>query len=315
MSERKYNRTSNGTVNNTVAGNNGNNCECCCENNSIADLNNSFREAVCIHTDKIYDSCRDKDCLENIRVYLTASGQEIVDQAINVKSTKAEIIWVFSDIEAVPFNRGFYSVDLKYFFKITLAVFTGVGRPTEVEGLATFDKKVILFGSEGNAKVFASKYKEDAFDPQLWKKTNMPHAVVEVVDPIVLGSKLIDVHDKNCCCDDDFDLASIPSSVSRIFDDVLVVGGETKRVFVSIGIFSIIKLERHVQLLIPSFDFCIPQKECVGATDDNPCDLFDRIQFPVDEFFPPEKSEFVDCNNPDPTAGANIISPSNHCGC
>ena len=88
----------------------------------------------------------------------------------------------FTDIEAVPFNRGFYSVDLKYFFKVTLAVFTGVGRPTEVEGLATFDKKVILFGSEGNAKVFESKYKEDAFDPQLWRKTNMPHAVVEVAD-------------------------------------------------------------------------------------------------------------------------------------
>ena len=82
-------------------------------------------------------------------------------------------MWIHSDIEAVPFNRGFYSVDLKYFFKITLAVFTGLGRPTEVEGLASFNKKVILFGSEGNAKMFASKYKEDAFDPQLWRKTNI----------------------------------------------------------------------------------------------------------------------------------------------
>ena len=124
----------------------------------------------------------DKDCLENIRVYLTAQGQGIVDRAINVKCTKAEVIWIFSDIEPVPFNRGFYSVDLKYFFRITLAVFTGLGRPIEVEGLATFDKKVILFGSEGNAKIFASKYKEDAFDSQLWRKTNMPSAVVEVVD-------------------------------------------------------------------------------------------------------------------------------------
>lgn len=149
----------------------------------------NFREAVCVHTDKIYDSCRDKDCLENVRVYLTSCGQDIVDRAINVKCTKAEVIWVFTDIEAVPFNRGFYSVDLKYFFKVTLAVFTGVGRPTEVEGLATFDKKVILFGSEGNAKVFESKYKEDAFDPQLWRKTNMPHAVVEVADCKMAGNK------------------------------------------------------------------------------------------------------------------------------
>ncbi len=213
----------------------------------------------------------DKDCLENIRVYLTSCGQEIVDKAINVKCTKAEVIWVFSDIEPVPFNRGFYSVDLKYFFRVTLAVFTGVGRPTEVEGLATFDKKVILFGSEGNAKIFASKFKEDAFDPQLWRKTNMPHAVVEVVDPITLGAKLVDVHDKQCCCcDDDFDLASLPESVCRVFDGSFIPGNETKNVFVSLGIFSIIKLERKVQLLIPSYDFCIPQKECVGATAPTP---------------------------------------------
>lgn len=172
-----------------------------------------------------------------------------------------------TDIEPVPFNRGFYSVDLKYFFKITLAVFTGCARPTEVEGLATFDKKVILFGSEGNAKVFESKYKQNAIDPQLWRKTNMPHAIVEVVDPIALGAKLVDVRDKkSCCCDDDFDLSSVPDSVCRVFDDSFAVSNDQKRVFVSLGVFSIIKLERHVQLLIPSYDFCIPQKECVGAT-------------------------------------------------
>lgn len=239
----------------------------CCKPNQRPECGTDFREAVCIHTDKIYDSCRDKDCLENIRVYFTAACQDIIDRAINVKCTKAEIIWVFSDIEPVPFNRGFYSVDLKYFFRITLAVFTGVGRPATVEGLSTFDKKVILFGSEGNAKVFESKYKEDAFDPQLWKKTNMPHAVVEVVDPITLGAKIVDVRDKrSCCCDDDFDIASVPESVCRVFDDAIVSGNEAKRVFVSLGIFSIIKLERRVQLLIPSYDFCIPNKECVGST-------------------------------------------------
>ena len=198
-----------------------------------------------------------------------------------------------TDVESVPFNRGYYSVDLKYFFRIKLAVFTGVGRPTEVEGLATFDKKVILFGSEGNAKTFSSNYKEDAFDSQLWKKTNMPKAVIEVVEPIALGAKVVDVND-NCCCDDSFDLSRVPESVCRVFDDNLILGGERKRVYVSLGIFSIVKLERRVQLLIPSYDFCIPNKECVGATDDNPCDLFERISFPVDEFFPPERCDFID---------------------
>lgn len=276
----------------------------------MSESNRNFREAVCIHTDKIYDSCRDKDCLENIRVYLTAPAQSVVDDAISVKCTKAEIIWVFSDIEAVPFNRGFYSIDLKYFFRVKLAVFTGATRPTEVEGLATFSKKVILFGSEGNAKMFESKYTENAFDPQLWRKTNMPHAVVEVVDPIALGAKVVDVNDKKCCCcDDDIDISAIPTSVCRIFDGTFGTNNERKRVYVSIGIFSIIKLERKVQLMIPSYDFCIPKKECVGATDDNPCDLFDRISFPVDEFFPPEKNEFLECGEED------ISEPEDNCSC
>ena len=283
--------------------------------NDNTNCGTNFKEAVCIHTDKVMDSCRDKDCLENIRVYLTAAGQEIIDRAISVKCTKAEVIWVFSDIEPVAFNRGFYSVDLKYFFKITLAVFTGAGQPLTVEGLSTFNKKVILFGSEGNAKIFASKYKEDAFDPQLWKKTNLPKSIVEVVDPITLGAKLVDVRNKsNCCCDDDCDIASIPESVCKVFDDCLSFGSETKRVYVSLGIFSIIKLERKVQLLIPSYDYCIPRKECVGATDDNPCDLLERIEFPVDELFPPDRSEFLECDEDDPSV-PNCCPPKDDCCC
>lgn len=64
----------------------------------------NFREAVCIHTDKIFDSCKDKDCLENIRVYLTQSGQELVDNAMNIKCTKAEVIWVFTDADRRKYN-------------------------------------------------------------------------------------------------------------------------------------------------------------------------------------------------------------------
>ena len=43
-------------------------------------------------------------------------------------------------------------------------------------------KKVILFGSEGNAKTFSSKFKEDAADIQLWKKNNLPVAQIDVCD-------------------------------------------------------------------------------------------------------------------------------------
>lgn len=134
----------------------------------------------CIETKKVYDSCRDKECIENIRVYLTEAGQSLLERAIDVKCGKTEIIWIYSDVEPVQFNRGYYSVDLKFFFRVTLNVFTGVGRPTRVEGLATFDKKVILFGSEGNAKTFRSKYRFDEGDVQLWQKNNLPEAHIDV---------------------------------------------------------------------------------------------------------------------------------------
>jgi hypothetical protein len=42
-------------------------------------------------------------------------------------------------------------------------------------------------------------------------------------------------------------------------------------------------------MLVPVYDFCVPEKECVTTTDDA-CDIFSRIQFPLDEFFPPKES-------------------------
>ena len=51
--------------------------KCSCTNSNVKDK-------VCIHTDKVYDSCREKDCLEDLKVYLTRSGQEIADKAISV---------------------------------------------------------------------------------------------------------------------------------------------------------------------------------------------------------------------------------------
>lgn len=73
------------------------NRNCGTQNSVCSGTGDGFKEAVCIHTDKVYDSCRDKDCLENIRVYLTGSAQAVVNNAINVKCTRAEIIWVFSE--------------------------------------------------------------------------------------------------------------------------------------------------------------------------------------------------------------------------
>lgn len=43
--------------------------------------------------------------MENVRVYLTGCGQDVVDKAINVKCTKAEIIWVFTEVDFSKYNN------------------------------------------------------------------------------------------------------------------------------------------------------------------------------------------------------------------
>ena len=141
-----------------------------------------IREAVCIHTKKIYDSCRDKDCIEDLRFYPTQSSQCAIDRAISIKAGTAELLYVYIDVEPVGFNRGFYTVDVRYFYRVTADAFVGAARPVEICGLAVFDKRVILFGSEGNAKIFSSEAAFEALDEQNIRKSNLPTAVVVVID-------------------------------------------------------------------------------------------------------------------------------------
>lgn len=249
-------------------------------------------EAVCVQTKQIYDSCKSKECLEDLRVYLTGAGQSLVDCATSVQCKNAEVIWVFTDVEPVPFNKGFYSVELKYFFKLSLDVYSGLQSPRRVSGLAFFEKKIVLFGSEGNAKIFGSKTKIGDSDIGGWRKTNLPEAVVETLDPIALSAKLVNTCEPCCAACPEPALCNVPESVGRVFEDALVMSGDTKRVFVTLGIFTIVKMQRDVQLLIPAYDFCVPDKECVAASEDNPCELFETLNFPVDEFFPPTKCDF-----------------------
>lgn len=134
------------------------------------------REAVCIHTKKIMDSCRDKDCVDCVRVYPTRGSQEILDRAMSVKAGCAQLICAYIDVEPVTFNRGFYAVDVRYYYRITADAFVGTGRPQEICGLAIFDKRVILFGGEEGAKVFT------ASQPcQCGVTSNAPDAVVDTV--------------------------------------------------------------------------------------------------------------------------------------
>lgn len=56
------------------------------------------KETVCIDTYRVLDSCRDKDCFENTRVYLTEYGQELIDSGAAVRIKSAKTVWSYIDM-------------------------------------------------------------------------------------------------------------------------------------------------------------------------------------------------------------------------
>ena len=245
----------------------------------------SIREAVCVHTKKIFDSCRDKDCIDNLRLYPTAASQAVIASAVSVRPISAQLLYVSVDVEEVAFNRGLYSIDLRYFYKVTGDAFTLGSKPVQISGLCVFDKRVILFGSEGNAKIFTSSTVLDGSDVQLPRSSNLPRAVVEAVDPVLLSMKLSETSDCQTSCT----YLEVPDAIQQVFGDHLAIDSGCRVVTVTLGQFTIVRLERDTQLMIPAYDYCMPEKDCSadGCCND-PCALFSRIHFPVDEFFPPD---------------------------
>ena len=85
-------------------------------------------------------------------------------------------------------------------------------------------------------------------------------------------------------------LNEVPECICGCFDDDFLLSEDGKKLYVTLGQFSIIRLERDIQLLMPAYDLCIPSKECAGSCSDDPCELFQKFKFPVDQFFPPQKN-------------------------
>ncbi len=253
----------------------------------------SFKEAVCIDAGRVYDSCCDRDCLEDLRCFFTPEAQAYVDRAISVRLKSAEVLNVYINVEPVNFNKGFYSCDLTFFFKLDFDLFMSPHScPTSIKGISSFNKKVILFGSEGSVKIFSSKSPDNEYgscEKRAKETSNMPKCVVQSVDPVALSARIGEIRDcyENVRC--------IPDCICECIGGNVVTDLEagTPTVYVTLGLFTIVQLIRNVQMLIPVYDFCIPEKQCED-TADQPCDVFRKIKFPTDDFFPPRPCDVSD---------------------
>ena len=271
------------------------------------------RDTVCIEANRILDSCRDRDCFENVRVLLTDCGNDIINHTTNIRVKSACITWTQIDINTIPFNRGFYTIDIKFYVKLCFEACVTPGRIQEFEGITVLEKKVVLFGGESNVSVFKSSPDNDFCSmPQFCCNTpNTPVAIVEVVDPIVLSTKVLETASECCCC---CCCCDVPEHICGSIEGVLCEPAQNGRYLaVSIGIFSIIRIVRPAQYLICATEYAVPDKECVTAEESSPCQLFRHMAFPTAEFNPPAF----------PITGGNGCCGSDHpvadkrggCGC
>lgn len=244
-----------------------------------------LQEALSIHTRKITDSCRDKDCIEDLRVYLTKGSQALLDTAAGARVRCADLLYAYIDVEPVAFDRNHYCIDVTFFYRILADATVGTCRPASLYGLAVFSKRAVLCGEDSRARIFTSDTRIQAPDGLSRLSFNRPTAVVEVLEPMVLSSC---VKESAACQCQEAPGMQIPDCVCQMFDEELVLSGDRRRLFVTLGQFSIIRLERDAQLVVPVLDYSIPTKECCdnpGGSED-PCEMFSRIPFPVAQFAP-----------------------------
>ena len=274
-------------------------------NSSCGGGTDNTRGTVCISTNRVLDACRDRDCFEDSRVYLTAYGEEIIANATNVRTKSARTLWAFVGVEEVPFNCGFFQVKVRYYIEVELEACVGMGRSQTFKGLAMLEKDVVLYGGEGSITSFSSDNNSGfcSIGDPCQAKTNDPVAVVESVEPIVLSTKVKEYCPCSCSCD----CCDLPETVRGSLDGELVTNSTGPRLYVSFGIFSVIRIERPAQLLVQATDYSVPDKECTAATNnENPCELFRTISFPVTAF----QSNFL--NGHDERSNTNR---SGGCGC
>lgn len=247
-----------------------------------------LRQAMSIHTRKITDACRDKDCIEDLRVYPTESSQTILDSTATVRVRSATLIGAYIDVEPVAFDRHHYCIDVTFYYRILADGTVGTARPAALTGLAVFTKRAVLCGEDSRAHIFTSDTILGEADGTTTMTGKAPTAVVEVLDPMILSSQIQESTETTDTT------IQIPDSIRQLFDEDLVTNA-ARRLYVTLGQFSVIRLERDVQLIVPWLNYAIPTKECCdspGCAED-PCEMFSRIPFPAQQFAP------TGCDDPD----------------
>lgn len=223
------------------------------ESMDISSLEKIATKDECIFAYKVYDSCRQQDCL--ILPVLNLNGTPYVDHVPITFDDALTVTPEIKDIRPNNIKEGYYDIDIQYTFNYNVKGDSAVAGPKK----SVFNKTVTLFGSKSSDVTIVTNYPDykngSAFEPLSQKK---PYVIVE-------------------------------ASVNFLkFESVPIAGSVDKNFLITLGLFTIIKISRPVNLFVSSTGFCKPEK-CVDPSDDV-CDFFENdVKFPFDIFNPPQK--------------------------
>jgi hypothetical protein len=221
--------------------------------------------AVPVRLDRVFDSCSDKDCITNLQVMLE-NGAELPPQYTSVKTRCVSIDDICMSVEPIPFNRGYYTVDITYTFGVELLCYArNCEAPAVLRGMASASKSVILYGSESSTKTFFSNGARVGDTDRCCDTVNLPTASCQCVDPIALETRISVLPPVNP-----------PDGTPPV---------PRRTVVLTLGVFSVVELTRPVTVSVAAYPYQVPTKTCSGDTD-SPCEVFSRLNFPTEEFVP-----------------------------
>ena len=222
--------------------------------------------AVPVRLDRVFDSCSDKDCITNLQVILEGAA-ELPPQYTSVKTRCVSIDDICMSVEPIPFNRGYYTVDITYTFGVELLCYTrNCEAPAVMRGMASASKSVILYGSESSTKTFFSSGARIGETNRCCDSVSLPAASCQCVDPIALETRI----------------SVLPPLPGQ---EQTAPPVPRRTVVLTLGVFSVVELTRPVTMTVAAYPYQVPSKTCSGDSD-SPCEVFSRLNFPTEEFIP-----------------------------
>lgn len=264
---------------------------------------NSGLSNECIMANRVFDQCRLQLCLTpdvlgpSRAAKCTNACNEVFNEgdiivppcnAASVMTDNFNLCKILIEKKQPnPFRPGFWDITIKYIFTYTL-IFTSVDgcELCRICATSTYTTKLTLFGSVCTDVVMAS-------DLNRHNTNNSGPFVTVEGKAVALSAELrYPVNSCNtccgCCCDCNCGCSNSSNSCGCSNNCADSAASCPTAVNVTIGLFSVIKLFRPVNIVVPSKGYCVPDEcEGTGISGQNVCDFFDSIEFPFELFSPP----------------------------